>query len=91
MCVGGDPYSNWAHFEKQKVAAFDLKLSLSTGDTSGLDPSKHDGVTAHSAFKKVGKSVIKGGRMIGVSSDFWNNYEQDIQLAKDLGKLSNCR
>lgn len=83
--AGGDPNCNWAKFEKQKMIAFDVKLSLSTGDTSGLNPSSHDGTTAHSSFKKLGKSVIKNGEMIGVSSDFWNNYEQDIKLAKDLG------
>ena len=85
--TGGDPNCNWAKFEKQKMVAFDVKLSLSTGDTSGINPSNHDGTTAHSSWNKLGKSVIKNGEMIGMSSDFWNNYEQDIQLAKDLGKI----
>lgn len=28
---------------------------------------------------------------IGKSSDFWNNYEQDIRLAKELGKAPTIR
>lgn len=72
------------------MVAFDVKLSLSTGDTSGLNPANHDGTTAHSSWKKLGKSVIKNGEMIGVSSDFWNNYESDIQLAKDLGEFAEA-
>lgn len=35
----------------------------------------------------MGKSVIMNNERIGKSSDFWNNYEQDIRLAKELGKL----
>lgn len=34
----------------------------------------------------MGKSVIMNNERIGKSSDFWNNYEQDIRLAKELGK-----
>ena len=32
VCTG-DPNSNWAWYEKQKMVAVDLKLSLSSGDT----------------------------------------------------------
>lgn len=90
--LAGDPNSNWAWYEKQKMVAADLKLSLSTGDTSGLNPSNHTGTTVHSSWKNVGKSVIMNDERIGKSSDFWNNYEQDIRLAKELGKhhLSHC-
>lgn len=84
--AGGDPYCNWAKFEKQKMVAFDARLSLSTGNVSGLDRRQHDGTTMHATWRKLGKSVIKNAEMIGVSSDFWNNYEQDIKLAKDLGR-----
>lgn len=34
----------------------------------------------------MGKSVIMNNERIGKSSDFWNNYEQDIRLAKELGR-----
>ncbi len=81
----GDPNSNWAWYEKQKMIAFDLKLSLSSGDTSGLDPSNNDGTTVHSSWNRMGKSVVMNNERIGVSSDFWNNYAQDIRLAKELG------
>ncbi len=29
--------------------------------------------------------MIQKGYKIGISSDFWNRYEEDIQLAQDLG------
>ncbi|DBB01829.1 hypothetical protein WJX77_006999 [Trebouxia sp. C0004] len=81
----GDPNSNWAWYEKQKTVAVDLKLSLSSGDTSGLDPANHDGTMVHSSWNRLGKSVVMNNERIGVSSDFWNNYAQDIRLAKELG------
>ena len=33
--------------------------------------------------------IVKGER-IGCSSDFWNNYKQDIKLAADLGEGPAC-
>lgn len=87
MC-SGDPNSNWAWYEKQKSIAADLQLSLSSGDASGLDVSAHNGTTVHTSWKNMGKSVIMNNERIGKSSDFWNNYEQDIRLAKELGKES---
>lgn len=33
----------------------------------------------------AGPSVIEKGYKIGISSDFWNRYEEDIQLTKDIG------
>ena len=33
--------------------------------------------------------IIKGEK-IGCSSDFWNNYKQDIKLAADLGEDPAC-
>jgi len=84
VCTG-DPNSNWAWYEKQKMVAVDLKLSLSSGDTSGLDPANHDGTMVHSSWNRLGKSVVMNNERIGVSSDFWNNYAQDIRLAKELG------
>ncbi|KAL3135656.1 hypothetical protein ABBQ38_006135 [Trebouxia sp. C0009 RCD-2024] len=81
----GDPNSNWAWYEKQKSVAADLQLSFSSGDTSGLDASQHNGTTVHTSWKNMGKSVIMNNERIGKSSDFWNNYEQDIRLAKELG------
>lgn len=38
-----------------------------------------------SVLEGVGPSVIEKGYKIGISSDFWNRYEEDIQLAQDLG------
>ena len=32
--------------------------------------------------------MIEGGFKIGVASDFWNRYEEDIMLAKGLGARS---
>lgn len=34
----------------------------------------------------AGPSVIEKGYKIGISSDFWNRYEEDIQLTKDIGE-----
>ena len=84
VCTG-DINSNWAWYEKQKMVAVDVKLSLSSGDTSGLDPANHDGTMVHSSWNRLGKSVVMNNERIGVSSDFWNNYAQDIRLAKELG------
>ena len=68
------------------MVAVDLKLSLSSGDTSGLDPASHDGTAVHSSWNRMGKSVVMKNERIGVSSDFWNNYAQDIRLARELGR-----
>lgn len=37
-------------------------------------------------WEKLGPSVIEKGYQIGCSSDFWNRYEEDIGIAKDLGE-----
>ena len=86
--LSGDPNSNWAWYEKQKQIAVDLKFSASTGDTSSLEPAAQSGLTLHSSWNKLGKSVIMKNERIGKSSDFWNNYAQDIRLAKELGRQS---
>lgn len=72
------------------MVAVDLKLSLSSGNTSGLDPASHDGTSVHSSWNRLGKSVVMNNERIGVSSDFWNNYAQDIRLAKELGMPVMC-
>ena len=72
------------------MVAVDLKLSLSSGNTSGLDPASHDGTSVHSSWNRLGKSVVMNNERIGVSSDFWNNYAQDIRLAKELGVPVTC-
>ena len=72
------------------MVAVDLKLSLSSGNTSGLDPASHDGTSVHSSWNRLGKSVVMNNERIGVSSDFWNNYAQDIRLAKELGMPVTC-
>ena len=38
-----------------------------------------------SRYEGAGPPVIQKGYKIGISSDFWNRYEEDIQLAQDLG------
>lgn len=40
---------------------------------------------AAARWKRAGPSVIEKGYKIGISSDFWNRYEEDIALAKGLG------
>ena len=40
---------------------------------------------AQARWDDLGPSVIEGGFKIGVASDFWNRYEEDIMLAKGLG------
>jgi len=41
--------------------------------------------TYKARWDDLGPSVIEGGFKIGVASDFWNRYEEDIMLAKGLG------
>ena len=43
------------------------------------------GKLAQARWDDLGPSVIEGGFKIGVASDFWNRYEEDIMLAKGLG------
>ena len=83
--AAGDPNSNWAWYEKQKMVAADVKLGFSTADTSSIDAATQKGAAVHTSWDKLGKSVIMNNERIGKSSDFWNNYEQDIRLAKELG------
>jgi len=40
---------------------------------------------AAARWERAGPSVIEKGYKIGISSDFWNRYEEDIALAKGLG------
>ena len=45
---------------------------------------------AQARWDDLGPSVIEGGFKIGVASDFWNRYEEDILLAKGLGACRYC-
>ena len=42
-------------------------------------------LSVQARWDDLGPSVIEGGYKIGVASDFWNRYEEDILLAKGLG------
>ena len=57
-----------------------------TDDADGLRED-HDGFV-EARWDALGPSVIEKGFKIGTASDFWNRYEEDIQLAKDLGVQS---
>ena len=39
-------------------------------------------------WPKLGPSKIQKNARIGIASDFWNRYEEDILLAKDIGPTS---
>ncbi|KAK9840609.1 hypothetical protein WJX81_004313 [Elliptochloris bilobata] len=83
----GDPNSQWAAFEEQKAAHINLNLRVSPGELPEWDtPSANDALIAAVTWEKLGPSKIVKNQRIGVASDFWNRYEEDIQLAKDL----NC-
>ena len=43
------------------------------------------GMVVEAKFPKLGPSKIQKNARIGLASDFWNRYEQDILLAKDIG------
>ena len=43
------------------------------------------GTVVEAKWPKLGPSKIVNNTRIGCASDFWNRYEQDIQLAKDIG------
>ena len=47
-------------------------------------------MSAQARWDDLGPSVIEGGFKIGVASDFWNRYEEDILLAKGLGVRRDC-
>ena len=81
----GDPNSQWKAFEEQKAAHVNVNLRLSAGALPEWDtPSASgDGVVA-ATWENLGPSKIVGDQRIGVASDFWNRYEEDIQLAKDI-------
>lgn len=82
----GDPNTNWAWFEEQKKAKANFRFRLSSGaadDNEGL-AQNHSSVM-DGAYMGAGPSVIEKGYKIGISSDFWNRYEEDIKLTKDLG------
>jgi len=85
MPCAGDPNSQWKAFEEQKAAHVNVNLRLSAGVLPEWDtPSASgDGVVA-ATWENLGPSKIVGDQRIGVASDFWNRYAQDIQLAKDI-------
>lgn len=82
----GDPNSNWAWFEQQKKVKANFRFQLSSGaadDNDGL--AQNFSSVMESTKMGAGPSVIEKGYKIGISSDFWNRYEEDIQLTKDIG------
>ena len=86
----GDPNSQWAAFEEQKAAHVNVNLRLSPGELPEWDtPSPTDATVVAATWEKLGPSKIVKNQRIGVASDFWNRYEEDIQLAKDLSAASS--
>ncbi len=82
----GDPNAQWAYFQEQKQVHVNLRLRLSAGNmTEWNEPGTFDGTIVEAKWPKLGPSKIVKNTRIGEASDFWNRYEQDIQLAKDLG------
>lgn len=49
------------------------------------EPGTAEGTVVEAKWPKLGPSKIVKNTRIGVASDFWNRYEQDIQLSKDIG------
>lgn len=47
-----------------------------------LDHNHHD-----VRWERLGPSVIEKGYKIGISSDFWNRYEEDIGISKELCRV----
>ncbi len=43
------------------------------------------GTVVEAKWPKLGPSKIQKNERIGIASDFWNRYEEDILLAKDIG------
>ena len=43
------------------------------------------GTVVEAKWPKLGPSKIQKNSRIGKASDFWNRYEEDILLAKDIG------
>lgn len=61
-----------------------LRFGLgATDDVDGMNED-HDGFI-ETRWDGLGPSVIEEGFRIGLASDFWNRYEEDVQLAKELG------
>ena len=82
----GDPNANWAYFQEQKQVHVNMRLRLSAGNmTDWHEPGTADGTVVEAKWPKLGPSKIVKNTRIGKASDFWNRYEQDIQLAKDIG------
>ncbi|CAL8471442.1 g10984 [Coccomyxa elongata] len=82
----GDPNAQWTYFQEQKQAHINLRLRLSPGKmTDWNEPGTAEGTVVEAKLPKLGPSKIVKNTRIGVASDFWNRYEQDIQLSKDIG------
>lgn len=69
-----------------------VRLRFGLGATDDLDGmcEEHDGFV-EARWDDLGPSVIEEGFKIGLASDFWNRYEEDIQLAKGLGVFLGSR
>ena len=53
------------------------------------EPGTYEGTLIEAKWPKLGPSKIVKNTRIGVASDFWNRYEEDIQLAKDIGRFED--
>lgn len=67
-----------------------INLRLSPGELPDWDtPSSTDAPVVAATWENLGPSKTVKNQRIGVASDFWNRYEEDIQLAKDLSAASS--
>jgi hypothetical protein len=89
VASAGDPNAQWAYFQEQKHVHINLRLRLSAGTmTDWNQPGTADGTVVEAKWPKFGPSKIVKNTRIGIASDFWNRYKEDIQLAKDIGEYA---
>jgi len=68
-----------------------VRLRFGFGSTDDADAMCEDhGDFVEARWDELGPSVIEEGYKIGMASDFWNRYEEDIQLAKGLGVMNDA-
>ena len=56
--------------------------------SSQHDRQQDNSIKQEKQKPKVNFKVHGEGIEVGVSSDFWNNYKQDVKLAEDLGQAT---
>ncbi len=76
----GDPNCNWGAWEKQRKFCYLMP-------TINGDQVRHVLWGLRTGRKHIPNAILP--KRIGVSCDFWHNYEQHIALAAGLGMLRN--